>query len=172
MPLYDVEYITPLTDQTQEELAKAFTKIHAERFGTPSYFINVPYTDVTAQKVFRGGVLKKYNRLILRTRAGAERSVELYNEHCESLVGAWEQIVGKEPEKELRTVWVLGALTTALEAGFVRPKVGEEKAWLLKHRDEFQRLADAGDEDMQGLMEELRTRADFADIVKLLYLQI
>ncbi|KAL9077969.1 MAG: hypothetical protein Q9157_003123 [Trypethelium eluteriae] len=43
-------------------------------------------------------------------------------------------------------------------------KAGEEKKWLQAHWSEFQALANDGDEDMKGLMEELRTRADFADI--------
>lgn len=45
-------------------------------------------------KVFRGGVLRKYNRAILRTRNSEARSVELFNEHCASVVEEWEKIVG------------------------------------------------------------------------------
>ena len=39
------------------------------------------------------------------------------------IIKAWESIVGKDGEQGLRTVWVLGALTTAIEAGFARPAV-------------------------------------------------
>lgn len=123
MPLYDVEYVTPLTPDQQERLAKAYTAIHCRRFHTPRFFINVRYTDVSAQVVFRGGVRRKYNRLILRTRAGSNRSDEMYQEHCRELVDAWSRIVGSEGGKGLRTVWVMGALTTALEVGIGRPKV-------------------------------------------------
>ncbi|KAI9666407.1 MAG: hypothetical protein M1821_004343 [Bathelium mastoideum] len=165
MPLYDVEYVTPLTDQAQEELAKALTRIHADRFGTPSYFVNVRYVDVSSQKVFRGGIARRYNRIIFRCRAGETRSVALYNEHCASIVEAWGRIIGREPEKELRAVWVQACLTTALEANFFRPQVGEEKSWLRQHAHEFQELAEAGDEDMKGLRDELRMRADFADVL-------
>ncbi|KAI9683991.1 MAG: hypothetical protein M1822_005818 [Bathelium mastoideum] len=144
MPLYDVEYVTPLTDQAQEELAKALTRIHADRFGTPSYFVNVRYVDVSSQKVFRGGIARRYNRIIFRCRAGETRSVALYNEHCASIVEAWGRII---------------------EANFFRPQVGEEKSWLRQHAHEFQELAEAGDEDMKGLRDELRMRADFADVL-------
>lgn len=123
MPLYDVEHVCALTPGQQEELAKAFTNLHAERFNTPRFFVNVRYTDASQQVVFRGGVRHKYNRVILRTRSGSNRSNELYIEHCRAIVSAWEKIVGDTGETGLRTVWVLGALTTALEAGIARPKV-------------------------------------------------
>lgn len=76
------------------------------------------------QVVFQGGGLRKYNRLIIRTRASEGRSNESYIEHCRTIVSEWEKIVGKEGENRLRTVWVMGASTTALEAGIARPKVG------------------------------------------------
>jgi hypothetical protein len=129
--------------------------------------------------VYRGGVLRKYNRAILRTRRSDNRSVEIYNEHCRDIIKAWEGIVGKDGENGLRTVWVLGALTTAVEAGFERPTVrllplpdgriliqaqaGSEIKWLKEHKDEFQKLADEGDEDFVGLMYEIETREDFAE---------
>ncbi|KAH8801518.1 hypothetical protein F5884DRAFT_862212 [Xylogone sp. PMI_703] len=164
MPLYDIEHVTPLTDAQQGELAKSLTAAHAKRFGTPSYFVNVRYTDVSEMKLYRGGVLRKYNRAILRTRNSEKRSVEMFNEHCMSVIECWEKIVGSEGEKALRTVWVLGALTTAVEAGFARPKAGEEHQWLRENKSAFQKLADEGDEDFIGLMEELSTREDFKDI--------
>jgi hypothetical protein len=43
-------------------------------------------------------------------------------------------------------------------------KVGEEHEWLFKHKTEFQRLADEGNQDFLGLMEELSQREDFKDI--------
>lgn len=112
-----------MTPTQQEELAKAFTSLRAERFHTPRFFVNVRYTDASTQVVFRGGVRRKYNRVVLRTRAGSNRTNEAYIDHCRSIVSVWEKIVGDTGELGLRTVWVLGALTTALEAGIARPKV-------------------------------------------------
>lgn len=123
MPLYDVEYICHLDYAQQEALAKAFTNLHAERFNTPHYFVNVRFTDVSNQLIFRGGHRRKYNRVILRTRAGSNRTNEIYIEHCHAMVTEWEKIVGNSDDESLRTVWVIGALTTALEAGLARPKV-------------------------------------------------
>jgi hypothetical protein len=137
MPLYDVEHITPLTDDQQETLAKAFTDLPSTRFKTPKFFINVRYTDARGQAVFRGGKRAVYNRLILRTRAaeGAheQRSKHSYEEHCRDLIRVWDRVVGvgvgagKEEAggsgQALRTVWVLAALTTAVECGIARPRV-------------------------------------------------
>lgn len=123
MPLYDIEHISPLPFTTKEQLAIALTNLHAARFNTPRCFVNVRFTDVSTQIVFRGGKPRRYNRVIIRTRAGSNRTNEIYIEHCKAVVSTWEQIVGKDGERGLRTVWIMGALTTALEAGIARPKV-------------------------------------------------
>lgn len=165
MPLYDIEHVVPLTDEQQARLAQTFTKIHAERFQTPTFFINVRFTDASQQKVFRGGVLKWYNRAILRTRPSENRSRETYGDHCKDLIRAWSDIVGDEGGKELRTVWVLGALTTAVEMGIQRPAAGDEIPWLKEHKADFQARADEGDEEMKALMEELGTRHEFQGVL-------
>ena len=170
MPLYDIEHVIPLTDDQQEALAKAFTSIHCKRFHTPSFFINVRFTDVSAQRVYRGGVLRYYNRAILRTRVSENRTREQYGEHCRELMKAWDEVVTSESvdsehDKSLRTVWIMGALTTAVEMGFQRPAAGEEIGWLRSNKIEFERLAGEGDEDMQQLMHELQTRDDFAAVL-------
>lgn len=129
MPLYDVEHITPLDLLQQTGLAQALTNLHANRFRTPKCFVNVRYTDASDQVVFRGGRRVKYNRIILRTRQGETRTKEIYDEHCRDIIRLWEGVVvGKEggqkgQQQRLRTVWVMGALTTAVECGIARPSV-------------------------------------------------
>lgn len=130
MPLYDVEYVCSLTFAQQEQLANALTNLHSTRFSTPRCFVNVRFTDVSSQVVFRGGVLRKYNRIIIRTRAGGNRSNEIYIDHCKAVLSEWERIVGEGGDSTLRTVWVMGALTTALEAGIPRPKVSNSSSRL------------------------------------------
>jgi len=110
------------------------------------------------------------NRAILRTRVSENRTKEQYGEHCKELIAAWDRIVESEDvdskhDKTLRTVWIMGALTTAVEMGFQRPAAGEETEWLRSNTDDFERLAEDGDEDMQQLMEELRSREDFAGVL-------
>ncbi|EGR52960.1 uncharacterized protein TRIREDRAFT_103006 [Trichoderma reesei QM6a] len=158
MPLYDVEYVTPLTLEQQEQLAIAFTNEHSQRFNTPRFFINVRYTDVSDQVVFRGGVRRSYSRVIIRTRAGSNRTNEVYLDHCKRIVAHWERIVGREGDEGLRTVWVMGALTTALEAGIGRPKTGEEDQWIQDNIPHFRTLAAAGDEDFVELLHELEEK--------------
>ncbi|KAH8129502.1 hypothetical protein FP744_10000732 [Trichoderma asperellum] len=158
MPLYDVEYVTPLTPEQQEQLAIAFTDLHSKRFNTPRFFVNVRYTDVSNQVVFRGGVQRKYNRVVIRARAGSNRTNEAYLDHCKQITAEWERIIGTEGERGLRTVWVMGALTTALEAGIGRPKTGEEEQWIQDNMAHFETLAAAGDEDFNELLQELKKK--------------
>lgn len=172
MPLYDIEHVIPLTESQQQSLAKTFTSLHCKRFQTPSVFVNVRFTDVSSQRVYRGGILRSYNRAILRCRVSEHRSAELYGHHCRDLVEAWNNIVVKASARSqhlenssLRTVWVMGALTTAVEMGVQRPEAGKEIEWLRENKAEFERLANQGDEDMQYLMEELATREDFAGVL-------
>ncbi|KAJ9498182.1 hypothetical protein H2202_006333 [Exophiala xenobiotica] len=170
MPLYDVEHVTPLNLLQQTGLAQALTNLHATRFKTPKIFVNVRYTDVTNQIVFRGGRRVQYNRIILRTRHGEQRTKEIYDEHCRDIVKLWDGVVvgggssSKEgpgqklqQTKQLRTVWVMGALTTAVECGIARPGVGEEDKWLEENMDEFKRLAEEGDGDFVDLLHELES---------------
>lgn len=123
MPLYDVEHFDPLSEEQQAALAVAFTNLHASRFKTPKFFVNVRYTDVSGQVVYRGGKKVQYNRVILRTRVGEQRSKDLYDDHCRDIINIWADVVGEGQNRGLRTVWVLGALTTAVERGIARPKV-------------------------------------------------
>ncbi|KIW17812.1 hypothetical protein PV08_05007 [Exophiala spinifera] len=155
MPLYDVEHVTPLTLDQQAGLAQAFSSLHARRFKTPRTFINVRYTDVSGQVVFRGGKRAKYNRVILRTRQGEQRTKDIYDDHARDIIRVWEGVVGSQGELALRTVWVMGALTTAVECGIARPKVGEEDKWVQDNMDEFKRLAAEGDTDFIDLLQEL-----------------
>lgn len=133
MPLYDVEYVCSISEETMTTLAQAITECHANRFATPKFFINVRFTDASGQVVFRGGKPQKYNRIILRTRASNQRSNDLYNEHCRDIMRIWDEVVGNDKDTALRTVWVMGALTTAVEAGIERPKVREHDQMQLSH---------------------------------------
>jgi hypothetical protein len=162
MPLYDIEHHTPIPPSQQSAVAIALTNLHTKTFHTPRFFINVRFTPLAENKIttFRGGERATYNRAILRTRASGSRSVELYNTHCHNVVRIWEAVMGLETQEQklgengLRTVWVLGALTTAVELGVERPMVGEEGEWLQKNRERFEDLAKAGDKDMKALVSE------------------
>ncbi|EXJ81344.1 hypothetical protein A1O3_07634 [Capronia epimyces CBS 606.96] len=157
MPLYDVEYVTPLSPDQQAALAGALTDLHCTRFRTPRFFLNVRYADVRHQVVFRAGRRVHYNRIILRTRASDSdrRPKHVYDEHCRDIIDVWASLVGTGPERGLRTVWVLGALTTAVECGIARPNVGDEEQWLEANMDHFRKLAASGDADFVELVREI-----------------
>jgi phenylpyruvate tautomerase PptA (4-oxalocrotonate tautomerase family) len=123
MPLYDIEHVIPLTDEQQLALANALTDAHTTRFHTPTYFVNVRFTDVSDMKVFRSGRAVKYNRAILRTRQSENRTSEVLNEHCEAVIACWEKVIGAGPQNGIHAVWILGALSAGMEAGFARPLV-------------------------------------------------
>lgn len=193
MPLYDIEHTTALLSNNptlQQNLARSLTKLHATRFHTPSFFINVRFHDLSPpgsqnpMPTYRGGYPVRYNRILIRTRTSENRSKAAYDAHCRDVVAVWDDIIGAAaavqssstpPQKtggvegkkdwELRTVWVMGALTTAVEAGFERPTAGSEVEWLKANLAGFRRLAeDDRDEEFVRLMEELRTREDFRGV--------
>jgi phenylpyruvate tautomerase PptA (4-oxalocrotonate tautomerase family) len=55
MPLYTVSHAAPLSLGQKEALAEAITNLHADRFKTPRWYINVIFTDASSQTVFVGG---------------------------------------------------------------------------------------------------------------------
>ena len=103
-------------------------------------------------------------------RAGPSRTTADYDAVCAALAREWARIVGggdgdgggdAGDKHELRAVFVLGSLIAGAEAGFALPAAGEDGRWMRENRGRFQELADAGDEDFVGLVEELRTRPCF-----------
>lgn len=56
MPSYEVEHVCPLTSGQKDSLAEDITKIHTERFGAPSLFVNVRFTDTRDHVTYAGGV--------------------------------------------------------------------------------------------------------------------
>ena len=52
----------------------------------------------------------------------------------------------------------MGGIIAGLEAGFVLPVAGGDVEWLEANWGEFQRRAEGGDEEMKGLVEEVKER--------------
>ena len=53
---------------------------------------------------------------------------------------------------------MMGGIIAGLEAGFVLPGAGGDVQWLEANMGEFERRAGEGDEEMKGLVEEVRER--------------
>jgi len=164
MPLYNVHYITPLTDRQQDALAEAITASHTTTFNAPRLFVNVIFTPVTTNR-YVAGKRKNTNLIVAEVRHGPSRTDELYQKVIKQVREAWERIVGTTGDQELRAVLVMGSIVAGVEVGFPIPPAGHDLEWLRKYYPQFQKLADSGDEDFQGLVQELKTREEFKGIV-------
>ena len=52
----------------------------------------------------------------------------------------------------------MGGIIAGLEAGFVLPAAGGDVQWLEENWEEFNRRAEAGDEEMKGMVKEIQER--------------
>ena len=167
MPLYTVQHACPLSISQKDELALALTTIHSTKFTTPKNFVNVSFEDVANANTYIGGHRATGNHIRANVRAGPSRTQEDWTELCREVERAWYQIAGTplpqqkgktKPDTTLRSVIVLGGIIAGLEAGFVLPQAGGDVAWLEENWEEFNRKADAGDEEMQGMVREIQER--------------
>jgi phenylpyruvate tautomerase PptA (4-oxalocrotonate tautomerase family) len=167
MPLYTVQHACPLSLSQKDELAMALTLIHSNKFTTPKNFVNVSFTDVSKAETYIGGHRATGNHIRANVRAGPSRTQEDWNELCREVERAWYEICGTPlpqqkgrtvPDTTLRSVIVLGGIIAGLEAGFVLPIAGGDVAWLEENYEEFQRRADGGDEEMAGMLKEIKER--------------
>lgn len=143
MPFYEVEHCIPLNKNQRDDLAKAITHIHSRKFTTPSLFVNIRFTNSSEHcNYVAGKEVHKYsdadkretltdclqcviNRVIAHVRAGGSRTKEDFDDLTRQILDAWNQIVKPDGsrEKELKRVFVIGAITTGMESGFFLPKV-------------------------------------------------
>ncbi|KAK8219302.1 hypothetical protein M8818_001036 [Zalaria obscura] len=169
MPSYEVEHVCPLTSGQKDSLAEDITKIHTERFGAPSLFVNVRFTDTRDHVTYAGGVRRNMNKIVATVRHGASRTQADYAAVGEALMQTWEKIVSvpapgprstedKDADTSLKTVFFLGAIVAGMEQGFVLPPAGEDAEWMRENMHAFRAKADSGDEDMKGLVEEIERR--------------
>jgi hypothetical protein len=155
MPFFEIQHHLPLGPQQREELAKAFTNLHATTFNAPSLFVNIRFINLDFngdEDYFYGGERRpRTNRIFVHIRSGAGRNYETYAEEIERL---WDEIVGGgykkmyklEKEKEgikddrkegerfkeehirlLQGVFIIPGLT-AREEGFAIPQVSSNGA--------------------------------------------
>jgi len=165
MPIYQVHHICPLTETQQDEIAEAITTVHTQNFNAPRLFVNVFFVDAATQPRYVGGKRRKTNMIVAEVRHGPSRTQALYDNVIETLEQAWASIVGTTGDQELRAVFLLGGFVAGAEVGFPLPQAGHDAEWLREHYPAFQKLAESGDEDFQDLVQELKTRDVFKDIL-------
>jgi phenylpyruvate tautomerase PptA (4-oxalocrotonate tautomerase family) len=139
MPFYDIHHSVPLSALQQRTLAEKITYLHSRKFTTPSLFVNVLFHDSSKDIVYVGGKPKTFSVVFARVRTGGTRTQAHFEELCEEVTGAWDEVVndgkkGVGGEKELRGVFICGVLTAGVEAGFRLPKVCDFAAWIVLGR--------------------------------------
>ncbi|KAI9821842.1 MAG: hypothetical protein M1827_002424 [Pycnora praestabilis] len=177
MPLYDVEYCFNLTRGQKDHLAASITKIHTRMFVTPSLFVNVRFIDCSDQELYIAGKPQVTNRIFAHIRSGGDRSTSQFNTLCTEIASAWDSIfdsknvnedrpVASEGHTKLRAVFVLPVIGAGLENGFALPPAGGDKEWVRKNMSAFEKLADEGNEDFKDVVEEIRKRDEFRNLVE------
>ncbi|XRM42883.1 hypothetical protein ABZX51_006093 [Aspergillus tubingensis] len=166
MPLYEIEHSIPLDKSQRDELAQAITHIHTRKFATPSLFVNIRFIDANSQHNYVAGKERAINRIMAYVRAGGTRTTADFDDLSQRVSEAWGKVVNKNgeasKERQLNAVFVLGAITTGTENGFLLPRAGEDASWLKSNAPKFEELAKQGDGDFAGLVGEMRSRDDLA----------
>ncbi|OJI83028.1 hypothetical protein ASPTUDRAFT_173738 [Aspergillus tubingensis CBS 134.48] len=127
MPLYEIEHSIPLDKSQRDELAQAITHIHTRKFATPSLFVNIRFIDANSQHNYVAGKERAINRIMAYVRAGGTRTTADFDDLSQRVSDASGKVVNKNgeasKERQLNAVFVLGAITTGTENGFLLPRV-------------------------------------------------
>lgn len=67
--------------------------------------------------------------------------------------------------ENIRAILIVGTVLGGIEAGFAIPPVGTDMQWLKENKQSFATAANEGNQEMQDLMKELKTREEFAGIL-------
>ncbi|EIW76233.1 hypothetical protein CONPUDRAFT_158259 [Coniophora puteana RWD-64-598 SS2] len=153
MPSYEVEHICPLNESQRDEIAAAITQIHCNVFSATRLFVNVRFTDVSNHHTYVAGRKAKTNRILANIRWGPARKSSQSDDLCNGILTEWKKIVGSEGDKSLDTIFVLGSLIGGFERGFLKPQVGCDQEWAAQNLQAFKKLAEAGDQDFQELVD-------------------
>ncbi|KAL4962158.1 uncharacterized protein BDV14DRAFT_179107 [Aspergillus stella-maris] len=161
MPFYQIEHTIPLSKPQRDALAKSITTIHTRKFSTPKLFVNVRFTDSSRDFNYVGGKECAINRITGYVRAGGSRSKKDFDEVALKILEAWNSIIIPEHENgerrqelELKRVFIMGAITTGVESGFVLPQAGQDAAWLKENTPRFEELAAQGNPEFIELVKE------------------
>ncbi|CAK40760.1 hypothetical protein An11g06050 [Aspergillus niger] len=126
MPLYEIEHSIPLDKSQRHELAQAITHIHTRKFATPSLFVNIRFIDANSRHNYVAGKERAINRITAYVRAGGTRTTADFDELAQRVSETWDRVINKDgtrsKERQLNAVFVLGAITTGTENGFLLPR--------------------------------------------------
>ncbi|EXJ87439.1 hypothetical protein A1O3_04399 [Capronia epimyces CBS 606.96] len=167
MPIYEFHHVLPLTAAHKSKLARAVTDWHSFTFRAPRFIVNCRFVDIQklpSEDNYIGGKPFKSNKLFVSLRSGSGRTEEQYITMTQKLQAMWNgavQDLEAEVEKDLKDIFILGTLDSAMERGWFLPMPGKFESWVKDNRPGFQKLADAGDLIFKDLMEEIEARPEF-----------
>ncbi len=177
MPFYEIHHHYPLTSSQKSELASAITHIHSTTFSTPKLFVNVRFchnpTDSGIN--FVGGVVRPTNHVRAHVRSGPSRTRQDWQNLSNQIQSAWGKIVGPglpsvrraeetaDGDTSLHSIIILGDLIFGMELGFAYPEAGGDVEWLRSNMSEFEKRAEAGDDEIKGMVDEVKERGLLGD---------
>jgi phenylpyruvate tautomerase PptA (4-oxalocrotonate tautomerase family) len=135
MPLY--QCLVPagsLNSANRADLAEAITKVHTSITGAPRGFVNVVFTEYAPSTYFTAGKPQNVSVISGNVRAGRDRASRA--NLLTQLSEAWISVTGQDPRSLLLALNEVDP-TSIMEAGLIMPAVGEEKAWVEKHKDQL-----------------------------------
>lgn len=94
-------------------------------------------------------------------RVGPSRTREHYAKLSSAVDADWKKIVGGDG---LAALFVHATIVGGLEQGFDIPEAGKDAEWMKENYLAFQKKAQAGNEDFQELVQEIKTRPCFSDV--------
>jgi phenylpyruvate tautomerase PptA (4-oxalocrotonate tautomerase family) len=129
MPTYTVTSIEGcLAGPQRERIASEITRIHSEATGAPSYFAQVLFIEVKADRYFVGGGLLRGHQVFVNGQIRAGRTAE----SKDKLISGIADAVAVASKLSKNNIWVY--ITDLLprqmvEFGHVLPEPGEEANW-------------------------------------------
>jgi len=163
--MYVVSHQFELTENQRSALAQAITRIHSTLFTTPSLFVNVHFRSTDQYIAYVGGKKRTTNSITGFVRHNNSRTQEQYGQLCNEIGQAWKDAIGVDGdkvdgsnEKQLGSIFIQGEILAAWEQGVLAPEAGKDKQWLQEHWAEFKKRAEAGDEEMKELVEDIERR--------------
>ena len=189
MPYYEIEHSYPLEPSQRQELASTITKLHSHTFTTPSIFVNVHFKacDATDYSYYVAGEPRNTNtnRIHANVRTGS-RTKKDFDDLAAKIEGAWKDAIdgekiteGKDKgkrkgevdetdrqreAKELLFV-VFSPMITVRERGMVICEAGKEAEFYKENMSYIKEMAELGEQDFKGMLEELETREDLKKLV-------
>ena len=190
MPFYEVIHSYPLEPSQRQTLAESITKLHAHTFTTPSFFVNVKFTqcDASDKSYFVAGVPKTTatNRIHANVRTSASRTKASFDKLAAEIEEAWYDAIdgekqtegkdeGKRPgavdatdrdvqAKELLFV-VFYPMIAVRERGMTISEAGKEKEFFEEYLPIIRKKGEEGDEEYQSIIDEFEKREDLQKLL-------